>query len=385
MGNNQAAERPVEAQAVLPEDAGGQLFVVEQPAAPLPAIRQPAQIPARISEIPPKLRILVLGGSRVGKSSLINALVNEGVSRDALQQPARTADSTFSNGTTDKFTAYHCENGHDVFDTIGLTDPRYTRKSVVDQLYRILFNFRIGVSLIVLVVKHDIFSNEEQDLVKLYEGILGENFYDHAMLVVTCYDNPVASQDDYRQRPHSPEFKSFLSRFPPGHIIVGSFQVDLDDSVDKRLTKRRQAFKNSIMTFLNQPQLREKTINLHIRGAKDVLAWIWARLKLPTNEQDLTLLHNAISSDPAGVLVMHDYECPICQEKVENDIYVNAVCQHVFHFDCIKVWIFSETTAKPPRTPTCPICRLEIQLMLCLNKPQLSSDEAEQEQEKLSM
>jgi GTPase SAR1 family protein len=301
-------------------------------------------------------RILLLGGSRVGKSSIINLLLNSDISRQSLQTPAKTADSRVSNGTTDnKVTAYISSAGPVIIDTVGLTDPRFTQEQIINNLYQIIFNFRIGISLIILVIKHDIFTEEEQKLVQLYRSLI-PSFFDSCLLVVTHYDNPVAADrltatENYLKLDHSPAYKTFLDKFPKDRIIVGTLQVDVSNDIDQLLNSRRKAMKDSILNYLNNLN-SVKLFELNMRNFNDFVSFVWAFFKLNVNEgYRERLLRAFVNTNNTEQLQFMDYTCTICTEKVDQDVFVSK-CVHVFHFDCIRVWL--------QHKPTCPNCTREI-------------------------
>lgn len=324
-------------------------------------------------------KIIVMGGSRVGKSSIINAILSSAVTRSDLSYPAPTADSRVSNGTTDRVIAYNAPPNHVVIDTIGITDPRFTEDQILESLYEVLFNFRLGVSLVLIVVKHDIFSAEERDLIDVYEKLFGRDFYGRSCLIVSHYDNPVTDVASYVQREHSPAFQEFLRKFPVNRIIIGSFQQDLDPEIDNLLMKRREIFKENILKALNQYSGTESMLNF--RGStlffKDFINYIWSYFKLHgKNDWRQRFFQAFVETNKAADLKFHSYECPICLECVDNDVMVTK-CYHVYHFDCLRVNLLTDKN--------CPLCRQPIQTFIVLpdKSPSANASSSEKEMEEL--
>eukprot|EP01133_Synstelium_polycarpum_P016772 gene16772-19945_t len=311
-----------------------------------------------ISDINEKQRIFVIGGSKSGKSVLINTLLNKGVGRDALSKPAKIGDIGLANGCTESVYAYF-DGQHVIIDSIGFTDPRFTKDEIIDSMYQVLFNFRLGMSLIILVVKHNVFTDEEKALITIYETIFGKNWYQHALLVITHYDQPVKKGvvGDYIGRKHPQAYIDLLNKFGKDRIVIGTYQQDIhSEIIDTELKPRRQATKANILAWIDRHK-RDDTIQLVWSKSRHIWNALWRLFNLPKNIGEAerwfsAFLNNPVvdnSHSPHLIVQPGKVECSICQEMVENDMYITP-CLHVFHFDCVRVWILD-----PEKK--CPNCR----------------------------
>jgi len=61
-------------------------------------------------------------------------------------------------------------------------------------------------------------------------------------------------------------------------------------------------------------------------------------------------------------------EDTICLEPVLNDIYILS-CGHVFHFDCLRLWM--------EKSSTCPNCRVPLKEFAHLKKEEAMDDSDE--------
>lgn len=310
-----------------------------------------------------KQRMLILGGSRVGKSTIINALLNKSASRKGLQGPALTANSQSTNGTTDAVTAYiSAKDDRAIVDTIGLTDPRFTQKQVLDNLYSVMFNFRVGLTCVILVVKHDIFTTEEEMQMQLFGALLGKEWTQRAYLIITHFDDDPITIDEYMSRNHGPAFQRVLASFPKERIVIGSLQVDSNPLIDQHLVERRRTFVTGISRVLAAIPDREP-LRLCVRNLRDFIRYIRNLFCFDTKEDTkMTRLYKAfVDTGKQERLYFHGFTDSICLEEVRgnsDDMFITP-CMHVFHFDCIRVWLQDHDT--------CPNCRTTIQTFLNLS------------------
>eukprot|EP00727_Mastigamoeba_balamuthi_P014804 m51a1_g995 hypothetical protein (347) ;mRNA; f:512199-513239 len=298
------------------------------------------------------MRVAFIGACGCGKSTIINALLATSVTKSALSGPAQCRDPQVNNGTTSRVTAYLSgSQGCTLIDTVGFTDPRFTRADLIDSMYQTLYNSRIGFSHLVVVVANHVFAKEVCDLIDVYEKLFGSDFYNRAMLAVTHYDGRPKTLAAFMDSRHSPEFIAFIRKFGD-RVVVGSFQTDEDEEIDTMLQPRRQHFKEAILHCLEGMPSRELTLQLKSRNIREFFIWVLDKLRISGNKPEQQKIYEAfaLNAEQQGGKALYFSGCtdPVCLEVVENDFFVSP-CMHVAHFDCIRVWLIDHNT--------CPICR----------------------------
>ena len=254
--------------------------------------------PAPEATGPDNQRWLVLGFSGAGKSALINLLLhnrmlNRGggipddqlrVSSKELAHPAEVADGRGTNGCTRQMTPYVTHN-HVLLDTIGVTDPRFTKDEVLVALCHLLHYFRIGLTGIVLVVTHQVFTAADEVYLAFLTALLGDALFQHAVLVITHYDledNTRVDVGEYRGRNHSPMFKRLLDRFQLDRIVVGSLKAG-DTPLD--IGARRAMVRNVQAALRGYVDAQPQRLYRGIRSLKAFGCYVASRFRLPSQER----------------------------------------------------------------------------------------------------
>lgn len=75
------------------------------------------------------------------------------------------------------------------------------------------------------------------------------------------------------------------------------------------------------------------------------------RIGFPISQEDVLILSEVLKID----LTSNNYgECSICFKKMDRTNYMDLQCNHIFHRNCIRVWIKSKKGKV-----SCPLCRRE--------------------------
>ena len=300
--------------------------------------------------------ILFIGESHVGKSTIINGILNGGVTREDLTKPAVCGDSRVCDGCTCRVID-HYKYGHDLIDTIGFTDPRYTKEEIVDSLYRVLYNYWIGISCVVVVMRHNVFTEELQKLVGLYETLLGSTFYERAMLIITGFEEGPVTPREYMSYGHNKDYSLFLKKFN-GRIAVGSFRLDTCLFLDEYLRSRRMLFLNVIMKVLYATTKNENDLTLkNTSGAfvnmlVNFKRYLYSHFGGAQYSSDIEQMVNAFafSGDipEKPNIFFHKYPCDECHKMIHapkgdrdrnslSNVIIVFACGHIFHMGCLGV------------------------------------------------
>eukprot|EP00727_Mastigamoeba_balamuthi_P014660 m51a1_g982 hypothetical protein (509) ;mRNA; r:434928-441171 len=249
------------------------------------------------------MRVAFIGASGCGKSTTINALLATDAKKSDLSGPAQCRDPRVNNGTTSRVTAYLSgSQGCTLIDTVGFTDPRFTRAELIDSMYQTLYNSRIGFSHVVVVVANQVFTQEVRDLIDVYEKLFGSDFYNRAMLAVTHYD------DDDDEEPttlaaftalgHSPQFLDFIRKFGD-RVVVGSFQSE------------------AILRCLEGMPSRELTIQLKMRNIREFFIWVLEKLRISGNKPEQQKIYEAFQYRQAMTpAARQDYDNAVVQASI---------------------------------------------------------------------
>ncbi|CAF1004914.1 unnamed protein product [Adineta steineri] len=97
-------------------------------------------------------RILFVRPTGVGKSTLINMLINNNVNEDSKACPTRIGDT--SQGHTSLFVAYYDLSNNAYADSIGLAHNRFKPEHVMHSLKSILKNSSVGYNKVYICIQY---------------------------------------------------------------------------------------------------------------------------------------------------------------------------------------------------------------------------------------
>jgi len=131
--------------------------------------------------------IFIFGNTGVGKSTIINSLINDSVDFEKLQKPAQVTNN--STGTTQKLTFYFGTNCTYV-DTIGFFDRNISENVIYEQLSNFVFKMDLKIHKVFYVLKNGKLKDEDLKMFNLLEYLFSIKIYDFVTLLISfCDDN----------------------------------------------------------------------------------------------------------------------------------------------------------------------------------------------------
>jgi GTPase SAR1 family protein len=304
-------------------------------------------------------RILIVGPAGVGKSTLINILINDNVTAESLSKPAAASDT--SSGQTEFFTTYHHYPHGAYTDSIGLGDNRFNDKTVMGQLKSILKNSKVGYNKIYLCIRYGRISSDIRRYIHLLIAIFGGEVLKWCSIIFThCHDQTMTKEQYLLKNREDTNVVEIINQVET--VLFGHNMTVQHPDMEKLLQEQRNAFLDQIKQDINQTAKTQyfrpepEKFTERIRRILEILIapLLSSFTKASTVAGDINRLADA------AVITMQalDYsnclgECSICQEDItDGNAPVITICNHVFHKVCLEKWVSEKANR------TCPICRM---------------------------
>lgn len=296
-------------------------------------------------------RFLFIGPTGVGKSTLINILFNDDVSKPSLLKPAITSES--SSGSTTCFTTYYNFPDYAYTDSIGLGDNRFDQENIVSMLESTVKNSMVGYNKIYLCINYGRISSEIRYQIDLLIVIFGKKILKWCTIVFThCNDQQMTKEKYIKSNQHDSYIIDIINSVQ--NIIFGDNMTDMDDELENIFIKRRKRLLNDMKKDI----LNSNTV-YYLPPPKNLAQWLITIYntiiskygKQPTCFEEIQKISGVIANLMANQNFANYYgQCSICLDDMWHTNSIFTKCGHIYHETCINDWINL-------KNKTCPICR----------------------------
>ena len=293
-----------------------------------------------------------VGETGTGKSTAINALINNDTSHDALQTPAKVGD-LFDPGTTLLTAYYDLASMRTYLDTIG-SAPKETisnQAQILSESAKIFSRFcHDGLRGLVVVLNYGRYTAGLHQQLKWLRAIFGPTWYRHAVILLTHTPRDV-TLDTFRRRLYAQQTQNIID------IISGSAGIVLTNNENYadikfdavcRLT-RRHGLQDLVQKMDDMKGTIRSTHGLMSElwiACVQFLAWITGA-KPKTLLKSLEYTKSRLDSAKKSLTcLMHYGLCHYCHDHVDSvDANTTTIplCRHLYHAQCYQKLNFCQT------------------------------------------
>ena len=299
-------------------------------------------------------RVLFIGPTGAGKSTLVNILINNKVTVEAMSSPAKADDT--SSGQTAFFTTYYDFPDIAYTDSIGFGDHRFNANDVMKSLKSVLKNASIGYNKIYICLEYGRISVDIRNYIDLIVNLFGKGVLQWSSIIFTrCNDSAMTKEKYLMKNSQDTDIVTLINQMKT--VIFGDNMTDNDPEMERFLYKRRQEFLNRIRQDLDETLKKEyfqlSKQNLIARVQKVAKIIFGSFPKVIAMVSDIKAFASAVASAMQSSKYRNYYgECSICTENITDENKpVMTQCSHVYHEACLMQWVRVQVDKD------CPICR----------------------------
>jgi GTPase SAR1 family protein len=292
-----------------------------------------------------KKRLLFVGPTGSGKSTLINVLFNNAVNKESMSAPAIASDT--SSGVTSIFTTYYNFPDYAYTDSVGFGDNRYDNGEIFNALKCIIKQSMVGYNRIYLCLRYGRISQEIHCYIEFLTAIFDKDILNYITIVFThCKDQSMTKAMYLEKNKNDTHICAIINQV--SNVIFGDNNVDDDEEIDQRLWNRRRKFWTRMKVDLDT-----SSTTYYIPHPTDLYDWI---TRIGYILKKLIAMYNPIGSLASIFSITHDEiqkltklfgendhvkyqeyygECSICFDSMWSKDSKITKCHHVFHRQCL--------------------------------------------------
>lgn len=286
-------------------------------------------------------KVIFLGQSGAGKSTVLNAVYNSDVSRESLVAPARVGMT--ASGVTSEVLNYITIHGTFLTDTIGFDDMRFNPEDLALEMRRVLRASRIGFTHIVLVLPLGRITAGTRIYLAMLETMFGKLYKANLALYISRCDDGTTAEEFMEANSSDPDLSPLYQQLQANtgdnsRIITGTLMCHRNPDRD-----RKSHFPDRLETLSKLQYYLDTKLGALNPPAKDPFELVgdfleFVMCKVLRLKESLGTVLTALRSNTVTVRNFFP-ECAVClsSEYTQDDMAMQLSCGHIFHQECCRI------------------------------------------------